>query len=190
MLGLPAGADATGATDAVAEGAAAEADWAPFGSSGWIVVDALQPVTTRIAKAAEEANEVDIDGMDARRPCHGAARSKKGTFLDAARCRVSLTHHPMRLGIDLGTTRTVVAAYDRGNFPVVGFMTDDGDMQDHYPTVSAEVSGKLVHGLDAEAAERDGAPSLRSWKRILGQAKKDEPLVIGSVTVTSPVTCP
>ena len=90
----------------------------------------------------------------------------------------------MRLGIDLGTTRTVVAAYDRGNFPVVGFMTADGDMQDHYPTVTAEVSGKLVHGLDAEAAERDGAASLRSWKRILGQAKKDEPLVIGSVTVT------
>ena len=27
----------------------------------------------------------------------------------------------MRLGIDLGTTRTIVAAHDRGNFPVVGF---------------------------------------------------------------------
>jgi molecular chaperone DnaK (HSP70) len=90
----------------------------------------------------------------------------------------------MRLGIDLGTTRTVVAAFDRGNFPVVCFASPEGDMIEHYPTMSAEVGGKLVHGLDAEAAERDGAPSLRSWKRLLSQARKDEPLVIGNVTVT------
>ncbi len=90
----------------------------------------------------------------------------------------------MRLGIDLGTTRTVVAAHDRGNYPVIGFTSADGDVSDHYPTVSAEVDGRLVHGLDAEAAEREGAPSLRSWKRLLSHARKDEPIVIGQVTLT------
>lgn len=75
----------------------------------------------------------------------------------------------MRLGIDLGTTRTVVAAADRGNFPVVGFTNDDGDLVEYYPTVTAEVDGRLVHGLDAEAAAARGAPVLRSWKRFLGE---------------------
>ena len=90
----------------------------------------------------------------------------------------------MRLGIDLGTTRTVVAVHDRGNFPVVGFTSPDGDVIDHYPTVTAEVDGVLVHGLDAESAAREGAPSLRSWKRLLAHTRKDEPLVIGRVTLT------
>jgi len=89
----------------------------------------------------------------------------------------------MRLGIDLGTTRTVVAVHDRGNFPIVGFIGADGDMVEHYPTVTAEVDGELVHGLDAEVAERDGAPSLRSWKRMLGQTRQDEDFAIGNVRV-------
>ncbi|MEI8258670.1 MAG: Hsp70 family protein, partial [Deltaproteobacteria bacterium] len=33
----------------------------------------------------------------------------------------------MRLGIDFGTTRTVVAAVDRGNYPLVAFTSDDDD---------------------------------------------------------------
>jgi molecular chaperone DnaK (HSP70) len=89
----------------------------------------------------------------------------------------------MRLGIDLGTTRTVVAVHDRGNFPIVGFLRPDGDLIEHYPTVTAEVGGALVHGLDAEAAEREGAPSLRSWKRLLGQTRQDEDIAIGAVRV-------
>ena len=36
----------------------------------------------------------------------------------------------MLLGIDYGTTRTVVAAVDRGNYPVVSFQTADGNTQD------------------------------------------------------------
>jgi molecular chaperone DnaK (HSP70) len=89
----------------------------------------------------------------------------------------------MRLGIDLGTTRTIVAVHDRGNFPIVGFLGADGDMIEHYPTMTAEVGGELVHGLDAEAAERGGAPSLRSWKRLLGHTRQDEDIAIGSVRV-------
>ena len=57
----------------------------------------------------------------------------------------------IRLGIDLGTTRTVVAIADRGNYPIVSFTGPEGDALDHYPTVSAEVGGKLVHGLAAVA---------------------------------------
>lgn len=90
----------------------------------------------------------------------------------------------MELGIDLGTTRTIVAVHDRGNFPTVGFSTDGGDLVEHYPTVSAEVDGKLVHGLDAEAAEREGAPALRSWKRLLSQTRKDESIHIGEIAVS------
>lgn len=90
----------------------------------------------------------------------------------------------MQLGIDLGTTRTVVAAFDRGNYPVVEFTVGNGDLIDHYPTVTADVGGKLVHGIDADLAARDGAPNVRSWKRLLAQTRKDEPLVIGSVETT------
>ncbi len=89
----------------------------------------------------------------------------------------------MRLGIDLGTTRSIVAVHDRGNFPIVSFSRPDGDLVEHYPTVSADIGGELVHGLDAEAAERDGAPALRSWKRLLQQTRQDEPLCIGAVEV-------
>ncbi|MBI3206880.1 MAG: Hsp70 family protein [Myxococcales bacterium] len=90
----------------------------------------------------------------------------------------------MRLGIDLGTTRTIVAFHDRGNFPSVAFVTPEGDLVDHFPTVTAEVSGSLVHGLDAEAAEREGAPSLRSWKRLLASTRQDDRIPIGHVAVT------
>ncbi|MFO0551255.1 MAG: Hsp70 family protein [Polyangiaceae bacterium] len=92
----------------------------------------------------------------------------------------------MHLGIDLGTTRTIVALHDRGNFPVVGFTRADGDMVDHYPTVTACVDGALIHGLDAEAAEREGAPTLRSWKRLLFHTRQDERITIGEVSM-SPV---
>ena len=90
----------------------------------------------------------------------------------------------MRLGIDLGTTRTIVAIGDRGNFPVVGFSRADGDLVEHYPSITAEVDGVLVHGLDAEIAERDGAPSLRSWKRLLMTTTKDEKITVGTVEVS------
>jgi hypothetical protein len=39
----------------------------------------------------------------------------------------------MLLGIDYGTTRTVVAAVDRGNYPVVSFQTVDGDTRTGIP---------------------------------------------------------
>jgi hypothetical protein len=50
----------------------------------------------------------------------------------------------MLLGIDLGTTRTLVAAADRGNFPVVGFLDDDGELHEHLPSVVAGGAGRRV----------------------------------------------
>ncbi|MBW2528243.1 MAG: Hsp70 family protein [Deltaproteobacteria bacterium] len=90
----------------------------------------------------------------------------------------------MRLGIDLGTTRTVAVAVDRGNLPVVGFSTPEGDVLDYYPTVTAELDGELVHGHDAEQAARQGAPCLRSWKRLLFDHGADDEVIIGTLSVT------
>ena len=43
----------------------------------------------------------------------------------------------MRIGIDFGTTRVVVASVDRGNFPLVNFETPDGQACDWFPPVVA-----------------------------------------------------
>ncbi len=89
----------------------------------------------------------------------------------------------MRIGIDLGTTRTVAAVSDRGNFPVVGFAGPEGDGADHQPTLSAEWKGRLVHGLEAERARAAGAPTLRSWKRLLARHGPEHPVRIGRVEI-------
>ncbi|WP_422116088.1 Hsp70 family protein [Brachybacterium sp. UNK5269] len=74
----------------------------------------------------------------------------------------------MRIGIDIGTTRTIAAGVDRGNYPVLSFLDPDGDAHDHFPSVIALVGDRLVHGFSAERAARAGAPHLRSFKRLLG----------------------
>jgi molecular chaperone DnaK (HSP70) len=38
----------------------------------------------------------------------------------------------MKLGIDFGTTRIVAAAADRGNYPLVGFETPDGQPREWF----------------------------------------------------------
>jgi molecular chaperone DnaK (HSP70) len=76
----------------------------------------------------------------------------------------------MNLGIDFGTTRTVVAVADRGNFPVVQFEAGDGDVYDHFPSVAASDGTSLVFGHDAlEKLEKPGWSGLRSFKRILAR---------------------
>jgi molecular chaperone DnaK (HSP70) len=71
------------------------------------------------------------------------------------------------LGIDFGTTRTVVAVCDRGNYPVLGFIGPDGTAIEWYPSVIAEKDGVLTFGLDALAAAAEGATLVRSFKRWL-----------------------
>ncbi|OBG61290.1 MULTISPECIES: Hsp70 family protein [unclassified Mycobacterium] len=73
----------------------------------------------------------------------------------------------MRVGIDFGTTHTVVAAVDRGNYPVISF-----DGLDAWPSiVAANAAGELRFGADAAAVRHDAGWSvLRSFKRLLNEA--------------------
>ncbi|MDP9001684.1 MAG: Hsp70 family protein [Myxococcota bacterium] len=74
----------------------------------------------------------------------------------------------MRLGIDFGTTRTVVACGDRGNHPVVGFTDAAGDSIEWIPSVVAERDGEIRFGFDADAVAEDPTFTVvRSFKRLL-----------------------
>jgi len=92
----------------------------------------------------------------------------------------------MLLGIDFGTTRTVVAAADRGNYPIVSFHPEDGDTLEWYPSVAAARGGEIVFGFDA--AQKHGAEGwsvLRSFKRRLGTIGPDELVEIGGHRLTA-----
>jgi len=73
----------------------------------------------------------------------------------------------MRVGIDFGTTHTVAAVVDRGNYPVVSY-----DGVDTWPSlIAANDAGELRFGLDAAAVRHDPSWStLRSFKRLLSDA--------------------
>lgn len=71
----------------------------------------------------------------------------------------------MRYGIDFGTTRTVVAAVDRGNYPVVSSTDLAGDFFDFIPSVVALDGDELIAGWQANQA--DHVPVVRSFKRLL-----------------------
>jgi molecular chaperone DnaK (HSP70) len=72
-----------------------------------------------------------------------------------------------KLGVDFGTTRTLVAGVDRGNYPVVTFLDAIGEAHEHFPSVVAELDGELLYGLAAVDAAARGAVLLRSFKRLL-----------------------
>jgi len=91
---------------------------------------------------------------------------------------------PMRLGIDFGTTRTVVAFCDRGNYPVVSFADESGDAVEAFPSVVAERRGELRFGFDAEKVAADAEWTvLRSFKRMLGARSPDATVRVGSTDV-------
>ena len=73
----------------------------------------------------------------------------------------------MRLGVDFGTTTTAIAIVDRGNYPIVSFVNNREDTVDFIPSVLALDGDRLIYGFDAEDAAREGAPHLRSFKRLL-----------------------
>jgi len=77
----------------------------------------------------------------------------------------------MRIGIDFGTTRVVVALVDRGNFPLVNFEAPDGQVHDWFPPVAAVNGSARLYGWEAIAAQEDESWTfLRSLKRYLRSA--------------------
>lgn len=76
----------------------------------------------------------------------------------------------MKLGIDFGTTRVVVAAADRGNYPLVPFETPDGTF-DWFPPLIALKDDQRSYGWDAWHKQAEaGWTVIRSLKRCLEHA--------------------
>lgn len=91
----------------------------------------------------------------------------------------------MRIGVDFGTTRVVVAAVDRGNFPIVYFETPEGQMRDWFPPVAAIKGGNRLYGWEAIAVQDDADWSLlRSPKRSLRTAGPQTSLSVGNQSIS------
>jgi molecular chaperone DnaK len=86
--------------------------------------------------------------------------------------------HAMRLGIDFGTTRVVVAAVDRGNYPILSFEAPEGPM-DWFPPVVALRGAERRYGWAAWATQVEpGWTCVRSLKRLLEDASPETMLEI------------
>lgn len=87
----------------------------------------------------------------------------------------------MKLGIDFGTTRVIVAAADRGNYPLISFDTPDGSAADWYPSLAGVCGGDRRFGWNAWAAQvEDGWTMIRSLKRLLENAGPKTMLDVGA----------
>ncbi len=77
----------------------------------------------------------------------------------------------MKLGIDFGTNRIVVAAADRGNYPLAAFEAPDGSTSDWYPSLIAVRADERRYGWHAWDAQSDESWTvIRSIKRLLEDA--------------------
>jgi molecular chaperone DnaK (HSP70) len=86
----------------------------------------------------------------------------------------------MKIGIDFGTTRIVVAASDRGNFPIVNFETPEGEVRDWFPPAVAVWENTHLYGWEAVARQDDPSWSVvRSLKRSLRGAGPHTRIEIG-----------
>jgi molecular chaperone DnaK (HSP70) len=85
----------------------------------------------------------------------------------------------MRLGIDFGTTRIVVAAVDRGNYPIISFETSDGEVRDWSPPWVAVRGDERLYGWDAwNKQDQADWTVVRSLKRLLSDAGIDTEIEI------------
>lgn len=86
----------------------------------------------------------------------------------------------MKLGIDFGTTRIVVALVDRGNYPVVVFEAPDGNSFEWFPPLVAVKGQERRYGWEAWVAQEEpGWTVVRSLKRGLDYAGPDTLVQIG-----------
>ncbi len=89
----------------------------------------------------------------------------------------------MKLGIDFGTTRIVVAAADRGNYPLVSFETADATFE-WFPPLVALRGLERRYGWDAWHAQDDPSWTvIRSLKRYLEDAGPETILEAGGASV-------
>lgn len=74
----------------------------------------------------------------------------------------------MKLGIDFGTTRTVVAAVDRGNYPLLSFDDGEGNPYEWFPSLLAVNGNRRLYGWQAWACQSlSDWTIVRSLKRVL-----------------------
>jgi molecular chaperone DnaK (HSP70) len=89
----------------------------------------------------------------------------------------------MKLGIDFGTTRIVVATADRGNYPLLSFEMPDGVFE-WFPPLVAIRGSERRYGWDAWHAQGEaGWLVLRSLKRYLEDAGPETMLEVGGVNI-------
>lgn len=90
----------------------------------------------------------------------------------------------MQLGIDFGTTRVVVAAVDRGNYPVVTFDHPSGDSFEWFPPLIAVRGQQRLYGWEAwQAQVEQDVTVIRSIKRILEDAGPQTEVQLGDQRV-------
>ena len=90
----------------------------------------------------------------------------------------------MKLGIDLGTTRIVVAAVDRGNYPVVTFEDSEGTSWEWFPPLIAARGSERFYGWDAwQLQSEPGYTVIRSIKRTLEDAGPATMVSLGDSSV-------
>lgn len=89
----------------------------------------------------------------------------------------------MKLGVDFGTTRIVVAVADRGNFPLIAFECPDGASRDWFPALAAfgdDPAAQSAFGWDAWARQTEpGWTAIRSLKRLLSDIGPGTPISVG-----------
>ena len=86
----------------------------------------------------------------------------------------------MKFGIDFGTTRIVVAAVDRGNYPLVNFEGPDRQVRDWFPPLIAVRGETRAYGWEAwQAQGQPGWSIVRSVKRLLRDAGPETRVEIG-----------
>jgi molecular chaperone DnaK (HSP70) len=84
-----------------------------------------------------------------------------------------------RFGIDFGTTRTVVAARQNGNYPVCTFAWK-GEFREFIPSLIAVYRGKPRFGWEATwLLNRPEVTSLRSLKRLVGRLCPEDQVDLG-----------
>jgi len=91
----------------------------------------------------------------------------------------------MKLGIDFGTTRIVVAAADRGNYPLAGFESPDGQMREWFPPLVAVRGNERRFGWNAWAVQGDREWTvMRSLKRLLRRAGPTTQVDVGGCNMS------